>query len=142
VHDRSRVFQYYARDYQAAWDFFKSLATNPSNADSLPNPYLASGVEAVGTPGVVYVDGQTHVFARGSNNSMYWKNSLSPGGWVSLGCCAGSDPSAVQTGTGPQRGGDFGEQRRTRHYQAQQFVGAVPGADRALWRLPRSSLFR
>jgi hypothetical protein len=100
IHDASRVVQYYARNYQPNWDFFTSLATAPANADSLPNGYLASFVEAVGTPAIAYSNGTTHTFARGSNDHIYWKTGTTPGGWTSLGCCAGSDPAAVATDTG------------------------------------------
>jgi hypothetical protein len=97
THDASRVIQYYAREYQPNWDFFKSFATLPANADTLPNPYLASGVEAVGTPAIAYSNGVTHTFVRGSDDNMYWKTGTGTGGWASLGCCAGSDPAAVAT---------------------------------------------
>ncbi len=98
--DVSRVMQYYAQDYQGAWGFFTSLSTLPGNSHSLPNPYLANGVHAVGTPAIAQVNGQPLIVVRGSNDHMYWKTGTSPGGWSSMGCCAGTDPAIVTRASG------------------------------------------
>ncbi|MCA9563770.1 MAG: hypothetical protein KC561_09790, partial [Myxococcales bacterium] len=67
--------------------------------DGVLNPLLAPGVEAVGTPTAVLVEGETHLFVRGTNRSIYWMNSEDRG-WQSIGCCAGSDIAAVESSPG------------------------------------------
>lgn len=95
-HDVSRLLQYYARDYQSKWDFFKSLSISPGNSDSPVDPFLAPGVRAVGTPAMARLGSLTHIFVPGDNQHMYWKIGTGyPGPWKSLGYCAGSEPAAV-----------------------------------------------
>lgn len=97
--DISTLLQFYARETEWNWGYFESLSTRPGNSDTMPNPYFMGTVSAVGTPAVARLNGATHMFARGSNDAIYWKAGEGPGGWTSLGCCAGSDPSAVVTGS-------------------------------------------
>lgn len=107
--DKSRLLQYYAWKRNQNWGFFKSLSYKPQHdPDALPNPYLAEGVEAVGTPAIAYQSpGNYDIFAHGSDNRLYWKmyrmvNNIpfSFVGWRSIGCCFGSDPSAISRGEG------------------------------------------
>jgi hypothetical protein len=104
--DVSRVMQYYARQAYPQWGFFQSLGEYSADSDTRPDPLLADGVSAVGTPAVAWQsEGNYDVFARGSDDRIYWKsirrrfvngvavNSRAP--WTSLGCCFASDPSAV-----------------------------------------------
>jgi hypothetical protein len=70
-------------------------------------------VQAVGTPAVAHQSvGNYDVFVRGSDRHLYWKsfrrtwlpfepepvNTVSA--WTSIGCCFGSDPSALSRGDG------------------------------------------
>ena len=97
------VLQYYATERYPKWGFFSSHSIcTSSDPDKLPNPYLASGVEAVGTPAIAYQSsGNYDLFARGSDNRIYWKmyrridNVPFTANWQSIGCCFSSDPSAV-----------------------------------------------
>jgi hypothetical protein len=113
--DKSRVLQYYARQAEPNWGFFESLNTRPGryDYDGRPDPYLAAGVDAVGTPAVAFQSAGNHdVFVRGSDGRLYWKSfrrSWLPfepqpvdvvSAWTSLGCCFTSDPSAVSRGDG------------------------------------------
>ena len=98
--DVSRMMQYYAHEYENNWDFFRSLSTLPGSQHTLPDPYLAPGVHAVGTPAITELDGEPLIVVRGSNDSMYWKTGTSPGGWTSMGCCAGTDPAIVTRASG------------------------------------------
>lgn len=115
--DKSRLLQYYAWEHQENWGFFESLNTSPAaprdpsqpfDPDGvLPDPYLAPGVRAVGTPAIAFQrSGNYDIFARGSDRRLYWKAARrvfripegfveERGPWQSLGCCIGSDPSAV-----------------------------------------------
>jgi hypothetical protein len=100
--DRSRVLQYYANERYPNWGLFKPTGDEPQDPDALPNPYLANGVEAVGTPSIAYQSpGNYDLFARGSDDHIYWKLFRRVGslpvttGWRSIGCCFRSDPSAV-----------------------------------------------
>ena len=100
--DKSRVFQYYAREHQPNWGFFQSLSKRGSG-DTMPDPYLAFGVWAVGTPAVAYQSsGNWDIVVRGSDNHLYhraYRRDV-PSAWTSIGCCAGSDPSAVSRTSG------------------------------------------
>jgi hypothetical protein len=106
--DKSRLLQYYAWSLYGTWWFFESLSTPPTNPDGLPNPYLAGdsavgGIWAVGTPAIAFQSpGNFDIFAPGSDRNLYWKSfrKSKPGDWVSLGCCFGSDPSAVSPKNG------------------------------------------
>ena len=120
--DRSRVLQYYAREAYPNWGFFESINTRPGlyDYDGRPDPYLAPGVSAlvpgvsaVGTPAVVFHSAGNHdVFVRGSNERLYRKSFRrtwlpfepepvdTASAWTSLGCCFGSDPSAISRGNG------------------------------------------
>jgi hypothetical protein len=113
--DKSRILQYYAREAQANWGFFESIAAMPGlyDYDGRPDPLLAPGVGAVGTPAIAHQSaGNYDVFARGSNDRLYWKSfrrvwlPFEPepvdqvSGWTSLGCCFGSDPAAISRGDG------------------------------------------
>lgn len=101
--DKSRLLQYYAHELYPNWGFFESLSITSANPDRLPNPYLAGdilagGVWAVDTPAVAFQSsGNYDIFARGSDYHLYWKSfrNNEPDDWISLGCCFGSDPSAV-----------------------------------------------
>jgi len=100
--DKSRTLQYYANERYPKWGFFTSLKDEQKNPDGLPSPWLAAGVEAVGTPTIAYQSpGNYDLFARGSDNRIYWKmfrivkNVPYAGNWSSIGCCFKSDPSAV-----------------------------------------------
>lgn len=101
--DKSRVLQYYASERHSSWGFFAPIRHEPQDPDALPNPYLADGIEAVGTPAVAHQSpGNYDIFARGSNGHIYWKLFRQVGnvpftfaGWRSIGCCFRSDPSAV-----------------------------------------------
>jgi hypothetical protein len=101
---KSRTLQYYAYGYQSNWGFFKPLhiPSPTTNTDVLPNPYLdlrpEPDVEAVGTPAIAFQSPDNYdIFARGSNNRLYWMTirGINRGNWTSLGCCFGSDPSAI-----------------------------------------------
>ncbi len=103
--DKSRLLQYYTRKLHPDWGFFKSLSTLPVtvNPDDLPWPYLtgltqATRVWAVGSPAIVFQSsGDFDIFVRGADNNLYWKSIRNNFAdlWRSLGCCFGSDPSAV-----------------------------------------------
>lgn len=112
--DFSRVYQLYAREYQAAWGFFRSLSDNFHTTNStLPNPYLATGVAPVGTPAIAVDRSGSHsfqqlwhVFSRGTDDNIYHKrmwtsgNEVNADPWQSIGCCASSDPAAVALSNG------------------------------------------
>lgn len=99
--DISRVLQYYAQEHRPNWGFFRSLSTgldDLSNPTALPDPYLAEGVEAVGTPSISYQSpGNYDIFALGSDDQLYWKSFRGdePDDWISLGWHSGSEPAAV-----------------------------------------------
>jgi hypothetical protein len=106
---RSRLLQYYAHDYQANWGFFESLSLpRPvAGTDTPRNSYLeisqGLGIPAVGTPAIAFQSpGNYDIFARGTNNHLYWMTirGISRSDWTSLGCCFGSDPSAVSRRNG------------------------------------------
>jgi hypothetical protein len=97
--DISRVLQYYAHEHRSNWGFFTSLSTgyNDSNPDTLPYPYLAEDVEAVGTPAISYQGpGDYDIFVLGSDHQLYWKRFQEDQAddWVPMGCCIGSEPAA------------------------------------------------
>jgi hypothetical protein len=105
--DVSRLLQYYTHDANSKWGFFTSLSyVSQSDPDLLPNPYLARGISAVGTPAIAHMSpGNYDLFARGSDNRIYWKmyrrvNNVPVTfvGWRPIGCCFSSDPSAVSRG--------------------------------------------
>ena len=109
--DISRVLQYYAQERYPRWGFFTRLYYAPGNdPDALPDPSLAEGVAgedivAVGTPAIAYQSpGNYDLFARGSDFHIYWKMFRTagdiPSNWRSIGCCFGSDPSAVSRSPG------------------------------------------
>lgn len=111
--DASRVIQYYAKLRFAKWGFFRSLSEGPEpGTDNLSNPFLAPNVSAVGSPAITYRDNANYdLFVRGSDNHLYWWNSIrafglllvggeNHAGWQSLGCCIGSEPAAIATGDG------------------------------------------
>jgi hypothetical protein len=111
--DVSRLLQYYAYEAHPNWAFFESLAAPAADPDVRPDPLLAPGVEPVGTPAIANQSpGNFDVFVRGTDNRIYWKSfrrrwlpfEPSPiedvGAWASLGCCFGSDPSAISRGDG------------------------------------------
>jgi hypothetical protein len=156
--DRSRVLQYYARQANAQWGFFESLAEKNADSDTRPDPMLAAGVDPVGTPAVAWQsDGNHDVFARGSDNRIYWKSFRrrivvgvvidSRGAWTSLGCCFASDPAAVSPAPGHVEvaaiGADSGRPLKKRLlndvWSAWTYVGTAPPSDVALtqegWRL-------
>ena len=70
--DKSRILQYYAHGQYPKWGFFRSLSGQARHdPDELPNPYLAAGVEAVGTPAIAYESPANYaLFARGSDNRL------------------------------------------------------------------------
>lgn len=113
--DKSRVLQYYAREAMPNWGFFQSLNTRADldDPDARPDPFLRAGVEARGTPAVAFQSsGNYDVFVRGSDLHLYWKSFRrrwplfeqvffdEVGDWTSLGCCFGSDPSAISKSNG------------------------------------------
>ena len=112
--DFSRALQLYAREYQNAWGFFRSLSGNFYNSnDTLPDPYLDDGVSPIGTPAVAVDRSGTHgfqqlwhVLQRGTDNNIYHKrmwtsgNEVSSDPWESIGCCSDSDPAAVALANG------------------------------------------
>jgi hypothetical protein len=100
--DISWVLQFYAQERYPKWGFFRSLSRPPQNPDQLPDPYLAAGVTAVGSPTIAYQgSGKYEIFARGSDNRIYWfplrfdQDRIDYRAWQSIGCCFRSDPSAV-----------------------------------------------
>jgi hypothetical protein len=52
--DVSRLLQYYAQERQPKWGLFNMLSPIPASPDDAPDPFLAEGVSAVGTPAVVH----------------------------------------------------------------------------------------
>jgi len=105
--DKSRLLQYLAHERYPKWGFFRSLSYQAQHdPDELPNPYLAEGVEAVGTPAIAYQrPGNYALFARGSDNRIYWENFRTATNgipivdrWRSIGRYFSSDPAAVSRG--------------------------------------------
>ena len=106
--DTSRLLQYLAHERYPKWGFFKSLSTQSRHdPDELPNPYLAEGVEAIGTPAIAYQSlGNYALFARGSNNHVYCQEYRTATNglpvvdrWRSVGSRFSSDPAAVSRAT-------------------------------------------
>jgi len=110
---KSRLLHYYAYGYNKNWGFFKpSLCPAPppvvgdddTDVTLHRNPYLAPGVSAVGTPAIAFQsEGNYDVFARGSDDGLYWKgvrDNGMPYHWENVGCCFGSDPGAISPGDG------------------------------------------
>jgi hypothetical protein len=105
---KSRLLQYYAYEYNENWGFFfRSLSYQTQrDPDELRYPYLADGIEAVGTPAIAYQSPRNYaLFARGSDNRIYrqfywtWTNDLPVADlWRSIGRNFSSDPSAVSRG--------------------------------------------
>jgi hypothetical protein len=96
--DVSRLLQYYANERYPKWGFFGSLSRHYADPEKLANPYLAPGVEAVGTPAISFQRrGNYDIFVRGSDQGLYWKAFREDvdQGWASLRCCIASDPSAI-----------------------------------------------
>ena len=156
--DKSRVLQYYARQANPRWGFFEPLAEADPDSDTRPDPMLAPGVSPVGTPAVAWQnEGNFEVFARGSDNRIYWKSFRrrvvagvvinSRGAWTSLGCCFASDPSAVSPAFGHVEvaaiGADSGRPAKKRLlndvWGGWTYVGSDPPSDIALtqegWRI-------
>ncbi|MGB7068431.1 MAG: M12 family metallopeptidase [Pyrinomonadaceae bacterium] len=107
--DVSRVLQYYAYERYNGWGFFTSLShSSHQDPDELPNPDLAEGVEAVGTPAIAYQSpGNYDIFTRGSDDNIYWKKFYMVDnvpftfvGWRSIASGFNSDPSAVSRAPG------------------------------------------
>ena len=99
--DVSRVHQYYAYERYRGWGFFTSLSReSQQDPDAYPNPYLAQGVKAVGTPAIAHQSsGNYDIFTRGSDDQIYCKNNTASE-WQAIACCFSSDPSAVSRAPG------------------------------------------